>query len=106
EAVGGRVGLHVRASVAHRVRQRGRVPCSPCPPRAPGDGSFAPAVMACPHVPHTLYELNTRLWIRDLGVRSLADVPDAVLDDIAARGFDLVWLMGVWQPSPWSEAIA
>src|SRR5262249_50583288 len=44
-------------------------------------------------------ELNTRVWLRDLGGDRLRDVPDAVLDEIASRGFSLVWLMGVWTPS-------
>jgi glycosidase len=62
--------------------------------------------MLCPHVPLNLYEINTRIWLRELGVSRLRDVPDAELDAIAAHGFSLVWLMGVWEPSAHGEAIA
>ena len=62
--------------------------------------------MVCPHAPLNLYEINTRLWLKELDVSRLRDVPDAELDTIAARGFGLVWLMGVWEPSPHAEAIA
>jgi hypothetical protein len=49
-----------------------------------------------------LYQLNTRASLSELGERlgrpaTLDDVPDATLDKIAARGFDWVWPLGVWQ---------
>lgn len=50
-----------------------------------------------------LYEINTRLWVRELAGRrkgdgaTLADVPESALEEIAGLHFDLVWLMGVWQ---------
>ena len=55
-----------------------------------------------PH-PH-LYEINTWAWLERLSARlgrlvRLADVPDTEWDAIAQRGFDIVWLMGVWQHS-------
>ncbi|MFY9688967.1 MAG: alpha-amylase family glycosyl hydrolase [Candidatus Acidiferrales bacterium] len=55
-----------------------------------------------PH-PH-LYEINTWAWIEKLSTRlgrlvKLADVPDAEWDAIAARGFDIVWFMGMWRHS-------
>ena len=61
-----------------------------------------------PH-PH-LYEINTWAWLEKLSAplgRSikLADVPDAEWDAIARLGFDIVWLMGVWQRSPESRRI-
>ncbi len=37
---------------------------------------------------------------------TLATVPAAVWDAIAATGTDTVWLMGVWQRSPWAARIA
>ena len=37
---------------------------------------------------------------------TLADVPQPELERIAALGFDGVWLMGVWERSPRSRAIA
>jgi glycosidase len=52
--------------------------------------------------PHPLvYEINTRVWLRELSRPSgaspdLASVPDAALDELARLGFDAVWLMGVW----------
>jgi glycosidase len=62
-----------------------------------------------PH-PH-LYELNTWAWLEQLSMElgrpiELADVPDAHWDSIARRGFDIVWLMGVWVRSPESRRIA
>ena len=55
-----------------------------------------------PH-PH-LYEINTWAWLEKLSRRlgrlvNLADVPDSEWDAIAARGFDIVWLMGIWRHS-------
>jgi hypothetical protein len=43
-----------------------------------------------------LYETFARVWLAESGARSLADVPDGVLDRLAAAGFDHLWLMGVW----------
>src|SRR5205807_9429448 len=57
--------------------------------------------MAAPKYP-ALYQINTRNWLHELG-RSLGrdatfdDVPEATLDDLAALGFDWVWLLGIWQ---------
>jgi hypothetical protein len=50
----------------------------------------------------SLYQVNTRVrlteWSRKLGrPATLADVPDAELDRIAAQGFDWVWFLSVWQ---------
>jgi glycosidase len=50
----------------------------------------------------SLYQINTRVWLRDLSDRlgrtaTLADIPDAFLDHVAARGFDYVWFLGLWQ---------
>ncbi|OGH59098.1 MAG: hypothetical protein A3G34_02100 [Candidatus Lindowbacteria bacterium RIFCSPLOWO2_12_FULL_62_27] len=45
-----------------------------------------------------LYEINTRVWLRENRWKTLADVPDPVVDAWAGR-FDIVWLMGVWWPS-------
>ena len=52
-----------------------------------------------------VYEINTRVWLRDLSVRhkrtvTLATVPAEELAPIAALGFDAVWLMGVWATGP------
>jgi hypothetical protein len=50
----------------------------------------------------SLFQVNTRVWLseiaRELGrPATLNDVTDAELDGLAADGFDLVWLLGVWQ---------
>jgi hypothetical protein len=60
--------------------------------------------------PH-LYEINTWAWLEQLSARlsrtvMLADVPDAEWDSLEQMGFDVVWLMGVWQRSPASRRIA
>ena len=59
-----------------------------------------------PH-PH-LYEINTWTWLEQLSARlgkniNLAEVPDSEWDALAALGFNIVWLMGVWQRSPISR---
>jgi hypothetical protein len=53
----------------------------------------------------SLYQINTRIWLNELsstlGQRcTLANVPDAALDVLAARGFDWIYLLGVWQTGP------
>src|ERR1700693_6151604 len=74
-------------------------------------GSAAPSseFRLRPH-PH-LYELNTWAWLAQLSIQlgrpiDLADFPDAHWDSIARRGFDIVWLMGVWVRSPESRRMA
>jgi len=62
-----------------------------------------------PH-PH-LYEINTWAWLESLSARlgrtiKLEDVPDDEWDQLARRGFDVVWLMGVWQRSAESRRLA
>jgi glycosidase len=57
--------------------------------------------MAPPHSP-SLYQINTRVWLHELGhavgrSATLDDVADRAVDRIAADGFDWVWLLGVWQ---------
>ncbi|MBN2358575.1 MAG: alpha-amylase [Deltaproteobacteria bacterium] len=53
--------------------------------------------------PH-LYQINAWAWLDELAARhgrpvDLGRVPDAEWDALRARGFDLVWLMGVWRRS-------
>ena len=60
--------------------------------------------------PH-LYEINTWAWLEKLSARAgrfikLADVPDSEWDALANLGFDIIWLMGVWQRSPESRRAA
>ncbi len=52
-----------------------------------------------------IYEINTWVWLHELGRKrnapmTLATVPDEEWDAIASRGFDAVWFMGVWERSP------
>lgn len=59
--------------------------------------------------PH-LYEINTWVWLEQLSAKAgklvaLADVPDSEWDALADRGFDIVWLMGMWQRSPVSRHV-
>ena len=59
----------------------------------------------------TIYEINTWVWLFELGQKmgrpvDLRSVPSQEWAGIAAYGFDAVWLMGVWQRSPSSVAIS
>jgi hypothetical protein len=58
-----------------------------------------------------IYEINTWVWLGELSDREgtvidLATVPGTEWDAVAALGFDVVWLMGVWERSPAGVAIA
>src|SRR4029453_9422956 len=49
-----------------------------------------------------VYQINPRAWLYELGVTlgrpaTLEDVSDASTEQIAADGFDWVWLLGIWQ---------
>jgi glycosidase len=59
----------------------------------------------------SLYQINTRVWLTELaqtlGRRAtLDDIPDAELDRLAARGFDWIWLLGVWQTGAAAQAVS
>ena len=45
----------------------------------------------------SLYEINTRVWIKRFGTATLDEVPDDYWSDLKNKGFDYVWLMGVWK---------
>ena len=50
----------------------------------------------------SLYQINTRVWLRELSdslgrSATLADIPDEFLDQVASMGFDYVWFLGLWQ---------
>ncbi|MBI4303177.1 MAG: hypothetical protein HY665_02405 [Chloroflexi bacterium] len=54
--------------------------------------------------PH-LYEVNARILLRRLSEKyrrplTLTTIPDEEWQSLVRRGFDFVWLMGVWQRSP------
>jgi hypothetical protein len=58
-----------------------------------------------------IYEINTWVWLDELSRRyrkpvDLATVPRQAWDALASRGFDAVWLMGVWERSPAGIAIS
>src|SRR5688500_11235277 len=58
-----------------------------------------------------LYEVNTRVWLRELSERegrtvTLADVPDSEIQGWQRLGFTHIWLMGVWQVGPKAREIA
>src|SRR2546423_3354608 len=52
-----------------------------------------------------IYEINTWVWLGELGCR-LDAVPPEQWDAIAELGVDAVWLMGVWERSPAGIRIA
>src|SRR4029078_7627994 len=59
----------------------------------------------------SLYEINTRVWLCRLSQEAgrlitLADVDAAILDDLARRGFDWIWLLGVWRTGTASRAVS
>lgn len=59
----------------------------------------------------SLFEINTRVWLRRLSREAgkpvtLATVDDATLDDLARRGFDWIWLLSVWQTGPASRGVS
>ncbi|HZV80528.1 MAG TPA: alpha-amylase family glycosyl hydrolase, partial [Geobacteraceae bacterium] len=63
-----------------------------------------------PHYP-VIYEINTWVWLQELGGDkkipvTLATVPEKEWDAIAALGFDAVWFMGVWERSPAGIAVS
>lgn len=52
-----------------------------------------------------LYEVNTRVWLRELSEKAgrtitLVDVPDGEIENWQRLGFTHIWLMGVWQVGP------
>ncbi len=58
-----------------------------------------------------LYQVNTRVFLRELGATlgrpaTLDDVPDAFLDEVADRGFDWLWWLGVWRTGPAARAVS
>ena len=59
----------------------------------------------------SIYQLNTRIILQERGVAlrrpaTLDDLEDRYLDDIAQKGFQWVWFLGVWQTGPAGRAIS
>jgi hypothetical protein len=49
-----------------------------------------------------LYQINTRVVLQERGVElrrpaTFDDISEAFLDDVAAKGFEWIWFLGVWQ---------
>ncbi|MEX2431601.1 MAG: alpha-amylase family glycosyl hydrolase [Dehalococcoidia bacterium] len=58
-----------------------------------------------------VFEANARLFLRRLAAHegrpvTLASVPTSAWERLAAMGFDVVWLMGVWERSQSARAVA
>ncbi len=66
-----------------------------------------------PPLPHhpSLYQINARVWLNRLqgappGEGDLAAIPDTELDRLAELGFDLIYLLGVWQTGERGRQVA
>jgi hypothetical protein len=75
-----------------------------CPARS------APAARGAARRP-LLFQINTRILLAERGralrrAATLDDVPDALLDEIAAQGFAWVWFLGVWTTGPAARAVS
>ncbi len=45
-----------------------------------------------------LYEINTRVWIKQFGEGvTLSQIPFSVFEDMAVKGINIIWLLGVWK---------
>ncbi len=58
-----------------------------------------------------LFQINTRVYLREQQTKlgrptTLADIPDELLDSLAAARFDWVWMLGVWTTGPTAKAIS
>lgn len=43
-----------------------------------------------------IYEINTRLFLRERNLKWILDIPHSYWEDLKKKGFDYVWMMGVW----------
>ncbi|MCK9398579.1 MAG: alpha-amylase family glycosyl hydrolase [Bacteroidales bacterium] len=58
-----------------------------------------------------IYEINTWIWLHELNLKyrkeiTLANIPAREWDELASLGFNVIWLMGVWERSPAGLIIA
>ena len=45
-----------------------------------------------------LLEINTRIWIKRFGENAkLSEVPEKYFEDIAEKGINIIWFMGIWK---------
>ena len=66
--------------------------------------------MSTPRYP-SLYQINTRVWLTEISQQlgrhaTLDDIPDAELDRLAAKGFDWIWLLSVWQTGQGAQQVS
>src|SRR4029453_18077630 len=59
----------------------------------------------------SLFQINTRVWLRQLSrdagkPATLADIDDRTLDGFAERGFDWIWLLSVWRTGAAARAVS
>ena len=48
-----------------------------------------------------IYEINTRVWLKQFSVNAkLIDVPCSYWEDLKNKGFQHIWLMGIWKTVP------
>jgi hypothetical protein len=60
--------------------------------------------MSLPRYP-SLYQINTRVRLGEISMElgrsvTLDDFPDTEIERMATRGFDFIWLLGVWKTGP------
>jgi glycosidase len=66
--------------------------------------------MSFPRYP-SLFQINTRVRLAEIASESgrpatLDDLPDSELDQLAKTGFDIVWMLGVWQTGPAARSVS
>jgi glycosidase len=59
----------------------------------------------------SLFQINTRVWLRRLSREAgkpitLADIDDTTIDGFAEQGFDWIWLLSVWQTGAAGRAVS
>ena len=59
----------------------------------------------------SLYQLNTRVWLRRLSRErgkqiTLTEIDEATIDGFARQGFDWIWLLSVWRTGPAGQAVS
>ena len=92
------------------MAENGKYSSAPRPRRTSSPAKKSPTPISLRANPH-LYEINTRVWLEELSARlgrevKLGDVPDQEWDGLRDRGFDIVWLMGIYQRSADSRRTA
>jgi hypothetical protein len=59
----------------------------------------------------TLFQINTRVWLRRLSQQTgaqitLADIDEATIDAFVERGFNWIWLLSVWRTGAAGRAVS